>query len=291
MQKILCWSWLVFLLIGCGANGDAVYFSSNQDKAPPATAADEGQAGAEAEQAGDAQAVDEATERKIIYEGRVSLVVEEFETVETAIPDLVKRYEGYLKEANVNRTEGRRRSGRWVARVPSARFAEFLEEVSLLGIAEEQEQTAQDVTMEYLDLEARIKTKNELEQRILKLLEDRGGKLSDVVKVERELARVRSDIESMEGQLRYLKNRTAFSTVTVDVREEQDYIPEAAPDFAGRVGKAWRESLRALKVAGQNFVIGFVAFVPWIIPVSVVVAVVVFAGKRVRRTLRSEKSK
>ncbi len=218
-------------------------------------------------------------------------MVEEFEAVETAIPDLVKQFKGYLKEANVNRNQGRWRSGRWVARIPSARFEEFLAEVAKLGIAEEREQTAQDVTMEYLDLEARIKTKKELEERILKLLEDREGKLSDVVEAERELSRVRSEIESMEGQLQYLHNRTAYSTVTIDVRGEQDYIPEAAPDFSGRIGKAWQESLRALKIAGQNFVIGFVAFVPWIIPVALGFGVMVFGVRRIRRSLVSGKTK
>jgi hypothetical protein len=250
----------------------------------------EGAAGGEAAAVDEAQQVDEAVERKIIYEGRVSLVVEEFESLETAIPDLVKQYDGYLKEANINRTEGRRRSGRWVARIPAAKFGDFVMEVAKLGIAEQQEQTAQDVTMEYLDLEARVGSKKQLEQRILKLLEEREGKLSDVVEAERELARVRSEIESMEGQLRYLKNRTSFSTVTIDAREEQDYIPEAAPDFAGQISKTWQESLRELKFAGKNLVIAFVAIVPWIIPVSVAIGLLVFTAKIVRRRLGSEKA-
>jgi hypothetical protein len=280
MQKVLCWSWLVVLLIGCGG---VQYEASSVKQSAAQVVADD--AGAmDPEKAGEAQRPDEITERKIIYEGRVSLVVEEFDAMESAIPELVKQFEGYLKEANVNRMEGRWRSGRWVARIPSARFEEFLAEVSQLGIAELQEQTAQDVTMEYLDLEARIKTKKELEQRILKLLEDREGKLSDVVEAERELSRVRSEIESMEGQLRYLQNRTAFSTVTIDVREERDYIPEASADFASRASKAWQESLRALKLSGQNVAIAVVAFVPWIIPLSVVAAVMVFTAKRLRRS-------
>jgi hypothetical protein len=292
MQKFLCWSWIWLLVIGCGS---ATYESA---KAPATQAENAGEGGENVPALNDMAKADpddndqnEKVERKIIYEGRVSLVVEEFEEVETAIPDLVKEFEGYLKEANVNRNQGRWRSGRWVARIPSARFGEFLDEVAKLGIPETRGQTAQDVTMEYLDLEARIKTKKELEQRILQLLEDREGKLSDVVEAEKELSRVRSEIESMEGQLRYLQNRTAFSTVTIDVREEQDYIPEAAPDFSGRIGKAWQESLRALKIAGQNLVIAAVAIAPWIIPLALGAGVMVFGARWIRRKLFPAKPK
>ena len=286
MKQISCWSWIVVLLIGCGGAKFDASGRANKRAAEEAAVAVVDAAGAmNPEQAGEAEAAENVAERKIIYEGRVSLVVEEFETMDSAIPELVQEFEGYLKEANINRQEGRWRSGRWVARIPSARFAEFLEEVAKLGIAEQKEQTAQDVTMEFLDLEARLKTKKELEQRILKLLEEREGKLSDVIEAERELNRVRSEIESMEGQLRYLQNRTAYSTVTIDIREEQDYIPEASTDFTSRVGKAWQESLRALKIAGQGLVIAGVAFVPWIIPTAIFIVLMIVVLKALRRRL------
>ncbi len=294
MQKFLYWGWILVLFIGCGGK-NAEYFAQGE-KAPAAAEAP----GEGAEQpAADAppQQVDpqKAGERKIIYAGRVSLVVENFEEMETAIPDLVKQYAGYLAEADINRTEGRQRSGRWVARIPAERFADFLSAVSKLGIAEDQEQTAQDVTMEYMDLEARIATQKQLEERILELLKNREGKLSDVIEAERELARVRSEIESMEGRLRYLKNRTAYSTVTINVREEQDYIPAAAPDFGGRIGKAWQESLRTLKEAGQNIVIAVVAIVPWIIPIALILWGILwglaFTWRRLRRPKPSAAAK
>ena len=287
MQKILCWGWILLLFIGCGGKNLDHLAEEQNAPAKAEKGAEQPAAKAQPQKAG----AEKAAERKIIYEGRVSLVVENFEDMETAIPDLVKKYDGYMAEANVNRTEGRQRSGRWVARIPAERFADFLIAVSKLGIAEEQQQTAQDVTMEYLDLEARIATQKQLEQRILELLKNREGKLSDVIEAERELARVRSEIELMEGRLRYLKNRTSYSTVTIDVREEQDYVPAAAPNFGGRIGKAWLESLRILKEAGQNLVITLVAITPWIIPVSVVLWMLAFLWKRLRRPKPSAATK
>lgn len=292
MKPILIWSWIVLLLIGCGAKYDKEPATASKNELTQ-----KGMAVAEGEDiplaaADNAQAVnvDEENaakdiERKIIYEGRVSLVVEEFEEMETAIPELIKQFDGYLREARINRAEGRWRSGQWIARIPSSRFNEFIAEVSELGIAEEQEQSTEDVTMEYLDLEARIASKKKLEQRIEEVLKRKGDKLSDQLEGERELMRVRSEIDSMLGRLNFLKNQVAYSTVTIDAREEKDYVPAKAPDFAGRIGNAWKESVRNLKIAGQNLVIAAVAFAPWIIPVSVVCVGLVFGWKRVRKPI------
>lgn len=291
MKAILSWSWLVFLLIGCG--GKYAMEEGSESVQSSVENAVDGEGGGE--QAGAEQAVDENAvqnaERKIIYEGRISLVVEEFEKIETAIPQLVEQFEGYLKSVDVNRREGRRRSGRWIARIPADRFGEFLAEVSELGIAEEQKQTTEDVTMEYLDLEARIAGKKKLEERIEKVLQQEGEKLSDQLEGERELMRVRSEIDSMQGRLKYLKNRVAFSTVTIDAREEKDYVPQKAPDFTGRIGIAWKNSIRELKETGQDFVVAAVYFAPWFIPLSVLVVGLTFGWKRARRSKTTDKNK
>lgn len=343
MRKLLCWSWILLLFVGCG--GDAKYSldktASEAGSAEMSPVAEGGEALnvpalddwpkngtvaglgepdsppegrttiqqpvidnalAQNEVGGDDEPAipekaepkrerpKENVERKIIYSGQVSVVVEEFESMETAIPDLVKEFNGYLKSANINRTEGRQRYGSWIARIPSVRFSEFLKAVSKLGIAEHQEQSTQDVTMEFLDVKARIASKKQVEQRILKLLEDRDGKLSDIVEAEHKLAEVRSEIESMEGRIRYLQNQTVFSTVTIEVREEKNYVPEKAPDFGGRIGKAWQDSLRSLKIAGQNFVIGVVAFVPWILPLGIFFGGGFFLLKRLVRRFSDTKN-
>ena len=244
--------------------------------AKDAAAGEEGPAGAP-------PAAANAVERKIIYVAGVELVVEDFAEVQRRIPELVRRHDGYLAEANVDRTHGAHPGGRWVARIPVARFDAFLDAVVELGVPEQRSQTAQDVTEEYVDLEARIANKRRLEERVLDLLERREGKIEEVIKVEQELSRVREEIERMEGRLRYLQNRTALTTVTITAREERDYVPPQAPSFTGRVTQAWVGSLRSLRQFGEWLVIASVAAAPWLIPALVLLVALRWLWKHSRR--------
>ena len=82
---------------------------------------------------------------------------------------------------------------------------------------------------EYFDLDARQAAKKVEETRLLKHLADSTGKLDEILAVERELSRVRSEIERMQGRLRALSNLTTLATVTINVSEIKDYVPPRAP--------------------------------------------------------------
>jgi uncharacterized coiled-coil protein SlyX/NACalpha-BTF3-like transcription factor len=207
--------------------------------------------------------------RKIIYEADISLVVKDVTAVETQIAALLQQNNGYVAESTIDRTQGEQLSGRWRVRVPVENFDTFLNEVSKLGLAESRHQTAQDVTEEFVDLEAQINNKKKLEERIVKLVEDSAAELKDVIEVERELARVRGEIEQMEGRLRFLTNRTELTTVSIVAREVQDYVPPQAPTFVNRIRQAWVDSIAALREFGENFSVAVVYALPWIVVASV----------------------
>jgi len=195
----------------------------------------------------------------------MTLVVDDLPKTEKELTSLVQEQGGYFADASVDRQQDERLSGRWQVRIPVAQFEAFLEAVSKLGVPEVRRQTAQDVTEEFVDLKARIANKKRLEDRIVELLETNDGKIKDVIEVERELARVRSEIEQMEGRLRYLTDRTEMTTVTITAREERDYVPPAAPTFGSRIAGAWSGSLLALRKFGENFVVAIVYLGPWLV--------------------------
>ena len=208
--------------------------------------------------------------RKIIYEAEISLVVDKLSDTEAKFTKLLKQVDGYIAEASVDRREGEQLSGRWRVRVPVAQFDSFLDAVSKFGVAESRRQTAQDVTEEFVDIEAQIANKKKLEERIVALLKDTTGKITDVIEVERELARVRGELEQMEGRLRYLTNRTDLTTVSITAREDENYVPPAAPTFVDRIVQAWNTSLLELREFGERSVVGLVYVAPWIAVVGVV---------------------
>jgi hypothetical protein len=102
--------------------------------------------------------------------------------------------------------------------------------------------TAQDVGEEFVDVTARVTNARRLEERLNTLLSTRTGKLDEVLRVERELARVREEIERYEGRLRYLSTRVATSTLTITVHEPAPILgntPGVNP-IAAAMRRAWR---------------------------------------------------
>lgn len=262
----------LLLLCGCGQAYESARSSAQF------TAADE--AGSDtAETVDGTSSTRAAAERKVIYNASIDLVVKDFAPLESEIPKLVKQAGGFLADVSINRTQGRQRSGTWQARIPVDEFEQFLDDVSGLGVPENRRQTAQDVTEEFVDLEARIANQKRLEERIVELLDSSSDEIKDVIEVERELGRVRGEIEQMQGRLRYLTNRTDLTTITITAREERDYVPPAAPSFTGRVGDAWANSLLELKHFGENLAVAVVYLAPWLVILAVLLAVFVLLLK------------
>jgi uncharacterized coiled-coil protein SlyX len=229
---------------------------------------------------------DAASARKIIYTTQVSLVVKDFVDVEPQLRALVSQFQGYVADVSVDRSQGESRSGQWVVRIPAESLETFLAGVDVLGIPEHRRQSAQEVTEEYVDLQSRLANKKRLEERILKLLETASSQLKDIIAVEQELARVREEIEVMEGRLRYLDNMTTLATVTINAREERDYVPPQAPTFANQITSTWGTSLGGLRAFGQGIVLAAVGAAPWLIVVAPVTVLLVAAVRMSRRRER-----
>jgi hypothetical protein len=269
--------WFVLMLVLatalCGCGVQSAVDSAKTGAAPASTTAEiAGNAIADqdaAEGGGGEMGADPQTappaERKIIYTAVVDLVVDDFTETDRKIQALTKEFGGFIAEFREDRTYGDRRSGRWVVRTPVRRFQEFLDQVVALGVPETRQMDAQDVTEEYVDLEARLASKKRLEERILQLLEERAGEIKDVIVVEQELARVREEIERMEGRLRFLANRVELTTITITAREEVDYEPPQAPTFTGKVQSTWSQSLTALGRTLEALALTVVALFPWFV--------------------------
>ncbi len=220
--------------------------------------------------------------RRIIYNTNLSLVVKDYQVFESLLPKMVQKHGGYIAKSDTKRRYNDQQSGVWVARIPVGSYRDFIQGVTGFGFAEARREDAQDVTDQYVDVEARIRNNRKLEDRIITMLAERTGKLTDVLEIERELSRVREEIERMEGRLRVLGDRSSLATITIQCREEKEYAPPESPTFASRVWNSWSDSLVSVRRVGESLLIFVVAIVPWLVAFACPVA---FAAWIVRRRL------
>ena len=130
-------------------------------------------------------------------------------------------------------------------------------ELKTLGRVESESQSGQDVTAQYVDLEARLNNARNTEQRLIDLLKQRTGKLSDVLEVETELSRVREEIERMEGERRLLSKQVEYATLNATIAEEFKAPAQALPDSTGtRFRNAAVDGYQSV----VNFIIGVALF-------------------------------
>lgn len=276
MQFRLISMWLLMSLVsGCseqgypGAEGAKTAARVYRDSSPPVAAVTVSERG-NFEQPGNPisgaanPAKIKTVDRKIIYNAEVYLSVENFDKTAAALSRLIKQEGGYLAEENVTGTPGSHRTGMWKARIPIDKFDAFVEAVIRLGELERKQTNSQDVTEEFFDLEARIKNKKVEEGRLVKHLEESTGKLKEILDVEREISRVREEIERQQGRLQLLANLTSLTTVTIHFNERLDFRPVAAPTFGTRISRTFQASSRQLLRFGENLILALVSIVPWL---------------------------
>jgi hypothetical protein len=215
--------------------------------------------------------------RKLIRTGSLSMSVENVTRARTEIEKICKGNNAYISsETQANYRE--RYEYNQVIRIPAARFDELVEKIE--GLATEIEHKnieSSDVTEEFIDKEARIKTKKELENRYHQILKQ-AKDVSDILSIEAQLNNVRADIESMEGRLKYLRNQVSYSTLTLTY-----YEPIGAESgFGSKTVAAFSNGWDMLLV----FLIGVVNVWPFILLAS---GVYYLVHRRLRgRTRRSK---
>jgi Domain of unknown function (DUF4349) len=145
---------------------------------------------------------------------------------------------------------------------------------------------AEDVSEEYYDIQARLQNAKRLEARLLDMVQKNTGKLADLVLLEEKIGEVRENIEQMEGRIRNMDRLISLATLSLNV-QVQSSTTVASPTFASRALHAWKHSLKSLKEVSQSGLLALIAILPWILPVSLAVVVLMFVFKGIRRAFRT----
>ena len=159
-----------------------------------------------------------ADARKIIYEGNMVLIVEDTEQAAQDIQAMAESAGGYVARMNGYR-QGDRMIYDITIRVPAEKFENARNALRELAVRVDSESiSTEDVTDQYYDIEARLKTLKETEAELTELLREtreRGGDADEIMKIYDRLTRIRSEIESLQGQLNRLDKLVAFSTLNI----------------------------------------------------------------------------
>jgi hypothetical protein len=216
--------------------------------------------------------VAEEIEQKIIKEGNLRFETNDLEATYSQIQNAVKSNQATIQ----NDTEGKDYESvfrKLIIRVPSKNFDLFLKDISK-GVAyfDNKEISSQDVTAEYIDIDARLKAKKVLENRYLELLK-KANKVSEMLEIEKQLSSIREEIEAKEGQLNYMQNRVSFSTVTIEFYKS---IAEESGVTASYGMKIWTAIKSGFNSVSSLF-INLLSIWPFII---ILFAIVYFIRKR-----------
>jgi len=197
-------------------------------------------------------------EQKLIQRASLSIEVANYQTGSDALSQIVERAGGFISDSYSYVTRTDRKRGDITIRVPSDQFLMVLADLEKLGTVTSQHISGEDVTEEYIDLQARLNNSKRQEQRLLEILE-RAETVEEILEVERELERVRSGIEQMTGRITYLENRIELATITVSL-----YEPEP-------ITQSWgiRDALRAAFGGFVAVIRGLIIAVGYALPILI----------------------
>jgi hypothetical protein len=168
-----------------------------------------------------------AINRKLIRNAEVSLEIVSFDETVQKITNLANEEKGYVATSSSEKQANGKLSGEVVVKVLPENLDRFLQKLRQLGELKNQTLGTEDVTKAYLDTDARLKNARVMEQRLIDMLKTKTGKVSDLLQVEKELGRVREEIEKMQGELKYWDAQVQFATVTIALAEKDLETPAA----------------------------------------------------------------
>lgn len=214
----------------------------------------------------------EAFERKIIRNAEITMEVGSTTDTQHKVTSIAEANGGFVVTSEAKQRENvdpaqRTLDIKLVVRVPSPRFGVAFDEIKKLASNTPQENVSgQDVTEEFMDLEARIKTQKALEIQFLEIMRQ-AYKVADALEVQRQIADVRTEIEKLEGRKRFLENRSSLSTITVNIGAPKPVIAVSRTGFGHSIREAVSDSIGA----ASDIVLFFIRFVILMLPIAIFV--------------------
>lgn len=224
--------------------------------------------------------VSENTNRKIIKTVNINAETEEFDTFISTVSAKVDSLGGYLESTDISgrsfRDDSYLRYANLTARIPSKRLNDFVSHITENSNITNKSESAEDVTLNYADTEARISSLRTEQQRLNELMAQ-AQDIDTIITLEQRITEVRYEIESFESQLRTLDNKVDYSTVYLNVNEVRKYTPVVTEpqSFGQRVAEGFAESLSNVCEGVVDFIAELIIALPYIFVFIVFLAIIV----------------
>ena len=282
------------MLTGCGAadKGGAASSTASYDMAIESAA--EYAAGAVvAEENGAIQSSltpQTGTERKIVYTASMRMESTRFDDARAALLAAVEDCGGYLE--STDQSGSAKEGSRWVyytVRVPAVKYTAFLEQAGQAGSVLNLNESAQDITLEYVDVQARLESLESKKAR-LEALADKAETTADLLEIENQLTEVQYQLESYTRQMKVMDNQVDYCTVDISLREVATLTPTGV-SFGERIADAFTGGWTAFAAFVQDAVVAIIYNLPLLIIFGILAAVLVPVLRKRRQNKRRKAAK
>lgn len=213
---------------------------------------------------------------KIIRTGRIDLFTDDYQKTMTRISNYITDIDGFIQSSNEGYVDSKDltygSSGYMVVRVPSANFLDAMEKIKSYGRSVGSSTDTENITSSYKDVESELKSFRIEEERLLSYL-SKAEKIEDMLTIEKELTRVRAEINSRVTILNNYDKLVAFSTITINLTESKSAtgnIESPFSDFGLKISRGFASSINLL----LNIVAGLILVIIWLLPFLFIVGLV-----------------
>lgn len=222
-------------------------------------------------------------QRQVILNAELTVSVADLQQANQQVGKLVQEHAAIVTRSSMDGYVGRSLDCQWTIRVSPEKYDHLLNGLAGLGESNHRTESSQDVTAEAVDLDARIRNKTQEESRLLKHLESSTGNLQEILLVEKELSRVREELERMQGQRNLLKDRVDWATIDLRLTQLRDIRLGKPVRLVDQISRVWDDSWRLLLMFLRWGLLCLLAVLPWAITLGLPVVLLWRVLKRRQR--------
>ena len=284
---LMCFALLTALLAGCGGNAGAM--DSGGNYSPGQSSGN--LTGSGSESSGN----NLQSDRKLIRKIQMEAETEDMDSLLQNIGQRIEELGGYVESRNVQNgskyNSYSRRYATLVIRIPSEKLDSFVEHIGEESNIVSTTETSDDVTLQYVDTESRLKVLRTEEERLLEFL-SKAETVSEMLQIEERLTEIQTQIESVTSQLKTYDNLVDYGTVTLEITEVEVYtqVEEEEPTMWEEIAEGFMNSVDSLLAIGRALVIFFLARSPYLLLIAVIIGVILLVIRAIDRRQRRKRA-